>query len=478
MGEEVKTGEVGMARVFAAVMIAAAWLACGPGGEQKTGAGGGAEPIPVGHVASLTGDTATFGQSTERGMRMAIEEINAKGGVLGRPIELLSEDDRSVTEEARTAAQKLLQRDRVVALLGEVASSRSLAAAPEAQRAQIPMISPGSTNPKVTEVGDYIFRACFIDPFQGTVMARFAARSSRSSEVAILFDFKQDYSVGLAEFFRKTFSELGGEIVADERYTSGDTEFRAQLTTIRAAKPDAIFVPGYYTEVGLIARQARELGIDVPLLGGDGWDSEKTLEIGGAAVEGYYFSTHYAADSDSPKVQDFVARYKAKYNADARRDGRARLRHRGHPRRCAQARGRLPRAPKLRDAIAATQDFAGVTGKITIDPKRNARKDAVVLKIEGGKFKFYRSVPARSSNRAQALEQFLQQLLNGIAWGSIYALIALGYTMVYGMLKLINFAHGEVYMVGAMTGYYAAHALGFAREPSLARARSRCSCSR
>src|SRR5262245_45018905 len=188
-----------MTRTFCAGMIAAALLACGPGGESKPGGAG--EAIRVGHVASLTGDTATFGQSTDRGMRMALEEINARGGALGRQIDLLSEDDRSVTEEARTAAQKLLQRDEVVALLGEIASSRSLAAAPEAQRARVPMISPGSTNPKVTEVGDYIFRACFIDPFQGTVMAHFAREQLDAKKVAILFDFKQDYSVGLADFF-------------------------------------------------------------------------------------------------------------------------------------------------------------------------------------------------------------------------------------------------------------------------------------
>ncbi len=369
-------------------------LACGPGSDPGTaGAGGAAGPIPIGHVASLTGDTASFGQSTDRGMRMAIEEINANGGALGRPLELLSEDDRSITEEARTAALKLLQRDQVVALLGEIASSRSLAAAPEAQRAQVPMISPGSTNPKVTEVGDYIFRACFIDPFQGTVMARFATEELKARKVAILFDFKQDYSVGLADFFRKTFTQLGGEIVADERYTSGDIEFRAQLTTIRAAKPDAIFVPGYYTELGLIAKQARELGIDVPLLGGDGWDSEKTLEIGGAAVEGYYFSSHYAADSDSPKVQAFVRRYKEKYAQTP--DAMAAL---GYD-TVGLLADALDRAgdtsgAKLRDAIAATQGYEGVTGRISIDPARNARKDAVVLKIEGGKFKFYRSVPA------------------------------------------------------------------------------------
>jgi branched-chain amino acid transport system substrate-binding protein len=378
-----------MTRTFAALTVAAL-LACGPGGGSDAGGSG---AIPIGHVASLTGDTATFGQSTDRGMRMAFDEINGKGGVLGRQLELLSEDDRSVTEEARTAAQKLLQRDQVVALLGEIASSRSLAAAPEAQRAKIPMISPGSTNPKVTEVGDYVFRACFIDPFQGTVMARFAVEELKVKKVAILFDFKQDYSVGLADFFRKTFTELGGQIVADERYTSGDIEFRAQLTTIRAAKPDAIFVPGYYTELGLIAKQARELGIDVPLLGGDGWDSEKTIEIGGAAVEGYYFSTHYAADSDSPKVQDFVKAYKAKY--DETPDAMAAL---GYDTAGiladALTRAGATDGAKLRDAIAGTKDYDGVTGKISIDPARNARKDAVVLKIEGGKFKFYRSVPA------------------------------------------------------------------------------------
>ena len=373
---------------------AAAWLAaaglvalgCGGGGE-------GANEIAVGHVASMTGDTATFGRSADEGMRMAIEELNGAGGALGKKLDLLTEDDRSVTEEARTAAQKLIQRDHVEALLGEVASSRSLAAAPEAQRAKVPMISPGSTNPKVTEVGDYVFRACFIDPFQGAVMARFALGELHARRLAILFDFKQDYSVGLADFFRDTVKKSGGEIVADERYTSGDIEFRAQLTTIRAANPDAIFVPGYYTELGLIAKQARELGINVPLLGGDGWDSEKTLEIGGEAVEGDYFSTHYAADSDDPHVQEFVKRFQSKYGSTP--DAMAAL---GYDTAGILADA-LKRAgstdgPKLRDAIAATKGFAGVTGKISIDEKRNARKDAVVLQIRGGKFHFYRTVSA------------------------------------------------------------------------------------
>jgi branched-chain amino acid transport system substrate-binding protein len=383
----------GLGSLGLAFALAVTALACGSDRDSGSGTAGAAAPIKVGHFASLTGDTATFGQSTDRGIRMAIDEINAQGGVLGRPLELISEDDRSITEEARTAAQKLLQRDEVVALLGEVASSRSLAAAPEAQRAAIPMISPASTNPKVTEVGPYVFRTCFIDPFQGAVMARFAREELGAKRVAILFDFKQDYSVGLAEFFRKKFLEDGGEIVADERYTSGDIEFRAQLTTIRAAKPDAVFVPGYYTELGLIAKQARELGLDVPFLGGDGWDSAKTLEIGGPAVEGYYFSNHYAADSDSPKVQDFVKRYRDKHGEVP--DAMAALGYDAAGiladsiRRAGDTSG-----PKVRDAIAATQDYDGVTGRISIDDHRNARKDAVVLKIDGGKFKFFRSVPA------------------------------------------------------------------------------------
>ncbi|CAG0972650.1 Leucine-, isoleucine-, valine-, threonine-, and alanine-binding protein [Myxococcaceae bacterium] len=370
--------------------IAVVALACGSGRE---GGAAGPEPIQVGHYASLTGDTATFGQSTDRGLRMKIDEINAAGGVLGRPIEIITEDDRSITEEARSAAQKLLQRDQVVALLGEVASSRSLAAAPEAQRARIPMITPASTNPKVTEVGDYIFRACFIDPFQGAVMAKFARETLGADRVAILFDFKQDYSVGLADFFRKTFEASGGTIVADERYTSGDIEFRAQLTKIRATKPDAIFVPGYYTEVGLIAKQARELGIDVPLLGGDGWDSSKTLEIGGKAVEGNYFSNHYAADSDRPEVVAFVRAYRERWGETP--DAMAVLGYdTGGILADAIARAGSTDPEKLRDAIAATRNYPGVSGTISMDENRNARKDAVVMKIRDGAFRYEQTVPA------------------------------------------------------------------------------------
>jgi len=374
-----------MARRLSAVLVAAAVLSLG--GCRKNSA----DEIVVGEFASLTGGTATFGRSSDRGVELAVDEINAAGGVLGKKLRVVVEDDQSKPEEARTAVLKLLKQDQVVAVLGEVASSRSLAAAPECQRAGVPMISPASTNPKVTEVGDYIFRVCFIDPFQGSAMAKFATRSLHAKTAAILRDIKNDYSVGLADFFSDEFVREGGRILTDVSYSEGDIDFKAQLTTIRTVRPDVVFVPGYYTEVGLIARQARELGIDVPLLGGDGWDSPRTIEIGGAAVNGCYFSNHYAADDPNPLVQSFIAKYRQKYSEVP--DAMAVLGYDATQvladalRRAGTTDGKA-----LRDAIAATQDFAGVSGKITIDEHRNPRKSLVVLKIDDGKVKFFEKV--------------------------------------------------------------------------------------
>jgi branched-chain amino acid transport system substrate-binding protein len=374
-----------MARRLSAVLVAAAVLALGGCRKNST------DEIVVGEFASLTGGTATFGRSSDRGVELAVGEINASGGVLGKKLRVVVEDDQSKPEEARTAVLKLLKQDQVVAVLGEVASSRSLAAAPECQRAGVPMISPASTNPKVTEVGDYIFRVCFIDPFQGSTMAKFATRSLHAKTAAILRDIKNDYSVGLADFFSKEFVREGGRILIDVSYSEGDIDFKAQLTTIRAVLPDVVFVPGYYTEVGLIARQARELGIDVPLLGGDGWDSPRTIEIGGAAVNGCYFSNHYAADDPNPLVQSFIRKYRQQYSEVP--DAMAVLGYDATQvlaealRRAGTTDGKA-----LRDAIAATKDFAGVSGKITIDEHRNPRKSLVVLKIDGGKVKFFEKV--------------------------------------------------------------------------------------
>lgn len=339
--------------------------------------------IVIGEFSSLTGSTATFGQSSHNGFAMAIEERNAKGPLLGKKIELITEDDQGKPEQARSAVLKLIRRQKAVAILGEFASSNSIAAAPEAQRSKVPMLSHGSTNPKVTELGDYIFRSCFIDPFQGEAVAKFAYTQLGARKVAILRDVNSDYSVGLAKYFTKTFTALGGQIVADEAYSQNDVEFRAQLTSIKSKNPQAIFIPGYYTEVGLIAKQARGLGVTVPLLGGDGWDSPKTTEIGGQAIEGAYFSNHYAPDDPDPKVQEFITKYKSKYGVTP--DSIAVLAYDAANLMVdAMSRAGSTDGDKVRVALAATQNFPGVSGMITIDPARNARKSLVIVQYKNG----------------------------------------------------------------------------------------------
>ena len=364
-----------------------ALASCGgdQGGASDTG------DIVIGEYGSLTGATATFGISTKNGIDMAIAETNAAGGVLGRQVRVIVEDDQGRPEEAVTVVTKLINSDRVVALLGEVASSNSMAAAPVAQQAGIPMISPSSTNPAVTQFGDYIFRVCFIDPFQGFVMAKFATGTLAMNQIAVLRDVKSDYSMGLADVFIEEFGKLGGTIVADESYSQGDTDFSAQLTSIRARNPQAIYVPGYYTEVGLIARQAKSLGITAPLLGGDGWDSPALTEIGGEALNGSYLSNHYSVEDPSPAIQKFVADYRAKYGETP--DALAGLAYDSAMLLFdAMRRAGTTEPAAVRDALAATQDFAGVTGMITLDENRNAIKPAVVLKIENGAFSYVETI--------------------------------------------------------------------------------------
>ena len=341
--------------------------------------------IPIGEYSSMTGTTATFGQSTDQAIRMAVEEINRAGGVLGKSIRLCLEDDQSRPEEAATAVTKLINQYHVVAMLGEASSSRSLAAAPICQANRVPMVSPSSTNPRVTQIGDYIFRVCFTDSFAGAVMARFAARRLKLTRVAVLTDVRNDYSVGLHAFFRDEFRSLGGEIVAEQSYSEGDSDFHAQLTQIRSAAPEAIYIPGYYTEVGTIARQARELGIRVPLLGGDGWDSPKLWEIGGDALNGCYLANHYSVDDPSPDVRRFVAEYRKRYGAVP--DALAALGY-DAARILFDAMRRAGSASpeKLRDALARTKDFPGVSGRITLNADRNPVKPAVVLRVENGRF--------------------------------------------------------------------------------------------
>jgi branched-chain amino acid transport system substrate-binding protein len=345
------------------------------------------DKIVIGHVGSMTGSEATFGSSTDNAIKLAIEEQNKKGGVKGKQLVLKTLDDGGKPEEAAVAATRLVTQDKVAVLLGEVASSRSLAMAPIADSNQVPMITPTSTNPRVTKDGPktrpYVFRACFIDPFQGTVMAKFATEK-KITKVAVFRDVGNDYSVGLADFFTKKFQELGGKIVADESYKAGDQDFKSQLTSIKNKKPQGIYVPGYYTDVALIARQARELGIKVPLMGGDGWDSSKLYEIAKGALDGSYFSNHYTDEDPSPVVQDFVKKYKAAYGAVP--DALAVLGYdAAHVAFDAMERAKDLTGPSIRDAIEETKGFQGVSGVITLDADHNPVKPAVVLGIEKNK---------------------------------------------------------------------------------------------
>ena len=381
-----------MRRTLIAIGLIAALLmatGCARRGGNCPDPGG---AIKVGLYGDLSGQTSSFGQSTKNGTQMAAEENNAAGGINGRQIQLVIEDDQGEPGKAATVVQKLVNQDQVRALIGEVASSNSIAAAPAAQEGKVPMISPSSTNPKVTQIGDYIFRVCFIDPFQGEVMAKFAANTLKAKRAAILFDSNSDYSKGLIQFFKQSFTKLGGEIVAEQAYAQRDRDFTGQLTQIRSANPDVIYVPGYYQEVGVIAKQTRQLGIKAPLLGGDGWDSPQLWDLGGDALNGDYISNHYSVDDPSPVIQDFVKRYKAKFGGTAP-DAIAALAYdammvladsikRAEGTDCA----------KLRDAIAQTTNFKGITGVISINSDRNAVKPAVVLELENHKFVYKETI--------------------------------------------------------------------------------------
>jgi branched-chain amino acid transport system substrate-binding protein len=270
--------------------------------------------IAVGEYGSLTGSTATFGKSTNAGIKMAFDEVNEKGGVKGKKIRLITLDDQGKQDEAAAAVTRLITQNDVVAVIGEVASSLTEAAAPVAQQHHIPLITPSSTNPKITKIGDYVFRVCFIDPFQGYVMAKFAFENLKLKKVAIFRDKANLYSIGLADAFVESFTKMGGTIAADLSYQEKDIDFKAQLTQMKGKAPEAIFIPGYYTEVGLIARQAQQLGLKVPLLGGDGWDSARLNEIGKEAINGAYYSNHYSTESTDPTVQDFIKKFQTRYH--------------------------------------------------------------------------------------------------------------------------------------------------------------------
>jgi branched-chain amino acid transport system substrate-binding protein len=361
--------------LLAITLVALGLAACGRNPSD--------EKVVVGHYGSMSGAEATFGQSTARGVRLAVKELNASGGIKGKLIELKSYDDRGNSQEAGTAVTRLITNDKAIAILGHNTSSLSLAGGRVAQQYGVPMISPSSTNPAVTQIGDKIFRVCFLDPFQGWVQAKFVRDTLKAGTAAILYDQGQSYSKGLAEYFKAAFLQLGGTITTEQAYTGGDQDFSAQLTTIRQTNPDVVVVPGYYTDAGNIALQARKLGLTAPLLGGDGWESPQLAGIGKEAIEGSYYSCHYAFEENRPEVRKFYAAFESEYGEKP--DSLGALGY-DAARLLFDAMQRAPSwdGATLAKAIAETKDFAGVTGQITIDSERNARKSAVVVQMKGG----------------------------------------------------------------------------------------------
>jgi branched-chain amino acid transport system substrate-binding protein len=345
----------------------------------------GATTVKIGEVDPLTGGVSQFGIGCHQGFVLAFEEINGEGGILGQKIELVTEDDQSKPGQSATAVRKLITQDKVVAILGDATSSATLEAAPIAQSDKIPMITPTATNPRITEVGDFIFRVCFLDEFQGRVLAKFAREKLKAQRIFTLTDVKQDYSVDLLKFFKDEFTKLGGTIVGEQSYSTGDIDFRAQLTPIRGTKPDAVYVPGYYQEVALIVKQGRQIGLTMPFIGCDGWANQALVTIGGKAIDGCYFTNHFSPDDQSPIVKSFVAKYQEKYQAlpdtfSALGYDAARL--------LADAlkRAGSTDSSALRDALAKTQAFPGVTGQISIDANRNASKPGLIVTVKDGKF--------------------------------------------------------------------------------------------
>jgi len=386
-------------RLLFALLLASTLFACRGGDKpgETTGGSGDTNVIRIGHLASMTGSEATFGMQTDQGVRLAMDEINAAGGINGKKIEIITEDNQSKTDATKTAIEKLLAKDKVNAVIGEVASGRTLAAAPSAMAAKVPLLSSASTNPDVTvdprtgTVKDYIFRICFIDPFQGEVMAKFAVQKGWK-KVAVLQGNAQAYSVGLAKNFKETFTKMGGQIVAEQGYEDGKTDFKGQLTSIKGNSPDAIFIPGYYNEVSLIAIQARELGINVPLFGGDGWDSPKLTEgAAGKALEGCFFSNHYSEQDTSAIVRDFIGRFQKKYSAAPGAMSALGYDAMMIIAKVIKEKGKAD-PESIRAGLAALQNYPGVTGTISIDAQHNARKPAVVLEIKGGKFTYSSTV--------------------------------------------------------------------------------------
>ncbi len=373
-----------MATAIVAILLFAVMLSgCGGGSASKD--------IKIGLLNEMTGGNATFGTSSANGAKMAIKEANAKGGVLGKQIQAVIADNKSEPSESVNAMTKLVTQDKVAAVTGIYASSNAIAASSVAEASKMPFLAVGATNPKVTvdektgKVKDYTFRVCFIDPFQGTVGANFVLNTLQLKQAAILVDSSSDYSKGLTAFFKEAFTAGGGSIIAEEFYLQKDQDFKTILTTIKAKNPQVIYVPGYYEEVGKIIKQARELGITVPMVGGDGWDSPKLVEIGtAAALNNTYFTNFYSVEDTSPVSKAFVEAYKKEYGQVP--DALAVLGYdAANVLIDAIKRANSTDAGKIREALAATKDFAAVTGSTTLNATHDAVKSAVIIEMKDGK---------------------------------------------------------------------------------------------
>jgi len=441
-----------------------------------------AGPIRLGHYGSMSGSKAAFGDSTDRAIRLAVAEANRRGGVLGQTVEVVTADDVSNPDQVLPAVMELVDRRKVDVVLGEVASTLTLIGAPFCQGRGVPMITPSSVAAAITRAGPFVFRVCFTADYQGRAAALFAARDLKSRRAALLVDQGSDYALDYARAFRPLFEQLGGEVAGSWSYRDGDKDFKAQLTAIAEAKPDVLIVPAMYHDVPGIARQARQVGVTAPLVGGDGWDAIETATLGGAAVEGSYFTTHYAPDQPDARVRTFIAAYQQAYRATP--DAMAALAYDAARLALdAIARAGSTEPEAVRAALASTRDFPGVTGSITMGPDRDPAKSVMVLQIRDGGFHLFKTIEpeairgAGGSGRGTAgrggwsrptATFVLQQLVNGLGLGVIYGLIAIGYTIVYGILRLINFAHGDVFMLGPVFLVALAAPLGLDRLPALA----------
>ncbi|MGI6149295.1 MAG: ABC transporter substrate-binding protein [Firmicutes bacterium] len=341
--------------------------------------------IKIGLISSLTGSVSTYGQSVRNAVTMAVDDINAAGGINGRQISLVILDDKGDGTEAAQAARRLIDRENVALILGPVITPCVMAVAPICQAAGIPMLTPTGTGDQITTVGDYIFRGAYKDSFQGSIMAQFAALNLGLKEAAIIYDVANDYSVGLRNAFKATFEEFGGKVIAEESYSTGDTDFSAQLTSLAMRNPQALFIPDYYSTAGPILMQARLMGMDSVMLGVDGWDSPDLSALAGGFEEGGYIVNHYSADVDSEVTQTFIKRYTEKFGQAP--DALAALGYDGvliMAKALEEAGSTDPEA--IKHALGTVQNIEAVTGTINMDPEGTPIKSAVILKISGGKW--------------------------------------------------------------------------------------------